>query len=78
MGDAGTTQAHFEPPPGLLAKVQALYDQGLCRQAHALASASAPLADWRGVEGDILAGRAWPSMRFLRLRRQEKLGATWL
>jgi tetratricopeptide (TPR) repeat protein len=57
MGDARTTQARFEPPAGLLAKVQALYDQGLCRQAHALASASAPLADWRGVEGDILAGR---------------------
>ena len=57
MSEEVITKARVELPPGLLAKVQALYDLGLCRQAYDLGNASVPLENWQGADADLLAGR---------------------
>ncbi len=41
----------------LLARIQALYDQGKLVAAHDMGKALGPLASWPGTEGRVLAGR---------------------
>ena len=41
----------------LLARIQALYDQGKLVAAHDLGKALGPLASWPGTQGQVLAGR---------------------
>ncbi len=43
--------------PEMLARVQSLYDKGLCRQAFELGSAVSGIHLWRGTDACILAGR---------------------
>ena len=41
----------------LLARIQALYDQGKLVAAYDMGKAMGPLASWPGTQGRILAGR---------------------
>lgn len=45
------------PTPTELEAIQSLYDRSLYLQAYRAAEALAPLADWRGPEARVLAGR---------------------
>jgi tetratricopeptide (TPR) repeat protein len=51
------TNASSPEHSGLLARVQALYDDGLFTQAYRAAEPLGPLQSWRGTEARILAGR---------------------
>ena len=52
-----TMDEHRHITPELLAKVEALYDQGLYLDAFQESQKAGPLHEWRGAEGLILAGR---------------------
>jgi len=52
-----------------LERVQALYDQGLCRSAFDLATTFGPLPLWRGTAARVLAGRLAHNLGAPRLGR---------
>ncbi len=47
----------FQVPPAELAKIQALYDAGLCLQAYHAAEAFGPMKRWTAQADRVLAGR---------------------
>src|SRR6202012_3789488 len=56
------------PPPGEQEPIQALYDSGRYLQAFRAGEALGPLADWRGPEARVLAGRVLNNTGQNRLR----------
>ena len=56
-GEKKLADSPVEVSSEILARVEAIYEKGLYRQAYELASSAGALKDWRGVHACILAGR---------------------
>ena len=55
--ECSSPEVLLEIPEGILSRVKALYDEGLCLQAHKEAIKVAPLNRWTGISARVLAGR---------------------
>jgi cellulose synthase operon protein C len=71
----GPSHSPGEPSSESLARIQALYDSGLCRQAYDLACSSGPIERWRGMDALILAGRISMNLGATRLALRQHVRA---